>query len=75
MIRTEQKLEGVELVVPHWDVKLKTGHRTRNRFFKAMIKKGLVNILSGGGAREHVGMLFVKLAGKDKIRLIIDARR
>ena len=28
MIRTEQELEGVEFVVSHWDVKLKTCRRT-----------------------------------------------
>ena len=56
MIRIEQELEGVEFVVPHLDVKLKTCRRTRNRFFKAVVKKGLVDILPGGSAREHVGI-------------------
>ena len=64
MLRSKHGLDGVKLVEPHWDARLKGCRRTYIRFVRALIKKGMIVILPGGSAKERVGVFFVKKTGK-----------
>ena len=75
MFRSEHELEGVELVEPHWDARLKRCRRTYLRFVRASIKKGMIVFLLGGNAKERVGVFFVKKAGKTSIRIILGCEK
>ena len=67
MLRSTQSFEGVELVKPHWDARLRGRRRKCSCFMKALLKVGIVSCLRGGSAKEDVGMFFVKKTGKNYI--------
>ena len=76
MLRAEDEISScMRDLIPHWDPTLKKDRRKRMRFYKHLIKIGMVIIAPAGSALQQLGIFFVKKAGETQIRLIIDARR
>ena len=59
----------------HWDPRLRSHGPTRAVFLRHLLRIGIVAAIEYGSAHEEVGIFFVRKSGKDKIRLILDARR
>ena len=64
-----------EEIRAHWDQRLASHRPAYVRLMRYLIRLGIVMPVKAGSAREQLGLFFVKKSGKDKVRLIVDARR
>ena len=75
MLKTTDELEMGEEIRAHWDQRLASHRPAYVRLMRYLIRLGIVMPVKAGSAREQLGLFFVKKSGKDKVRLIVDARR
>ena len=75
MLKTTDELEMGEEIRAHWDQRLASHRPAYVRLMRYLIRLGIVMPVRAGAAREQLGLFFVKKSGKDKVRLIVDARR
>ena len=75
MLKTTEELDMGEEIRAHWDHRLVSHRPAYLRLVRHLIRLGIVMPVERGAAREQLGLCFVKKSGKDKVRMIVDARR
>ena len=66
---------GEQLPTPYWDPVLRKSRAKRFALYRRLLSLGMLRAAPCGSGKSRVSVLFVKISGKKKVGMIVDARR